>query len=99
MRHFTSRAGDPTGTCIFRSTPRSSPKVGGGGLHTVGIRDSLEAINSIGHAAVMTNPALRAALAARGLTLDSEAGEVAQMAPHAGAFCAQAKLQATRRLG
>ena len=26
------------------------------GLHTVGVRDSLEAINGIGHAAVMTDP-------------------------------------------
>jgi hypothetical protein len=49
--------------------------------HTVGVRDSLEAINGIGHAAVMTNPEFRTALAEHGLTLDPETGEVVELAP------------------
>ena len=61
------------------------------GIHTVGVRDSLEAINGIGHAAVMTNPEFRGALAAHGFTLDPETGEVAELAPYAGAFSARAK--------
>jgi hypothetical protein len=61
------------------------------GIHTVGVRDSLEAINGVGHAAVMTNPAFRAALAARGYTLEGETGEVAELAPYAGAFSARAR--------
>lgn len=51
------------------------------GIHTVGVRDSLEAINGIGHASVMTNPEFRAALAAHGFTLDPNTGEVAELTP------------------
>jgi hypothetical protein len=36
------------------------------GLHSVGVVDSIEALNGIGHAAVMCDPEFRAALAARG---------------------------------
>ncbi len=44
------------------------------GLHTVGFRDSIDALNGIGHAAVMTDPQFRAALAAAGFTLDPGLG-------------------------
>jgi exodeoxyribonuclease V alpha subunit len=47
-------------------------------LHTVGVRDSLDAINGIGHAGVMTDPGFRDALAAHGYTLDAD-GELTQM--------------------
>jgi hypothetical protein len=36
------------------------------------VRDSLEVINGIGHAAVMTDPRFRVVLAAHGYTLDDE---------------------------
>ena len=56
------------------------------GLHSVGIRDSIDAINGIGHAAVATDPDFRAALAAHGLTLDPESSEIRELAPFVGAF-------------
>lgn len=90
VRHFTSRAGDPHRHPHLQINARVFAKDKWRGLHTVGIRDSLEAINGIGHATVMTNPAFRAALAAHGLTLDAETGEVAELAPYAGAFSARA---------
>jgi len=58
-------------------------------LHTVGVRDSIDAINGIGHAAVMTDPQFRDALATHGFTL-SASGEVEQLAPFTGAFSARA---------
>ena len=60
-------------------------------LHTVGVRDSLEAINGIGHAAVMTDPGFRTALARHGYTLDPETGEIAELAGVVGAFSARAR--------
>lgn len=91
VRHFTSRAGDPHRHLHLQINARVFAVGGWRGLHTVGVRDSLEAINGIGHAAVMTNPGFRAALARRGLTLDSDTGEVVELAPYAGAFSARAK--------
>jgi hypothetical protein len=55
----------------------------------VGVRDSVEAINGIGHAAVATNPQFRTVLAAHGLILDPESGEIEQLAPYVGAFSAR----------
>ena len=66
------------------------------GLHTVGVRESLTAINGIGHAAVGTDPQFRAASAAHGYTLDA-AGEIAQLADYVGAFSTRAA-QITRDL-
>ncbi len=91
VRHFTSRAGDPHRHLHLQVNARVFAQGKWRGIHTVGVRDSLEAINGIGHAAVMTNPAFRAALAAHGLTLDPETGEVAELAPYAGAFSARAR--------
>ena len=79
-----------TVTCTFRSTPGSSPPAAWRGLHTVGFRDSIEAINGIGHAAVMCDPEFRPALAAAGFTLDPATGEVAELAPYVGAFSERA---------
>jgi exodeoxyribonuclease V alpha subunit len=53
------------------------------------VRDMIEAINGIGHAAVATDPAFRAVLAARGYTLNAETGEIEQLAPYVGAFSAR----------
>lgn len=91
VRHFTSRAGDPHRHLHLQINARVFAAGAWRALHTVGVRDSLEAINGIGHAAVMTNPEFRAALAARGFTLDPESGEVAELAPYAGAFSARSR--------
>jgi thymidine kinase len=53
------------------------------------VRDSLNAINGIGHAAIATDPAFRAALAAHGFSLDA-GGEIVQLAPYVGAFSQRA---------
>jgi hypothetical protein len=60
------------------------------GLHTVGVRDCLGAINGIGHAAVMCDPGFRAALAGRGFTLDTASGEIVELAGFVGPFSARA---------
>lgn len=91
VQHFTSRAGDPHRHLHLQINARVFAQGAWRGLHTVGVRDSLEAINGIGHAAVMTHPAFRAALTAHGLTLDAETGEVAELAPYTGAFSARAR--------
>ena len=91
VRHFTSRAGDPHRHLHLQINARAFAEGKWRGLHTVGVRDSLEAINGIGHAAVMTNPEFRRALAAHGLTLDAETGEVVELSPYTGAFSARAK--------
>lgn len=96
VRHFTSRAGDPHRHLHLQINARVSTSSTTGarewrGLHTVGVRDSLEAINGIGHAAVMTNPEFREALARHGFTLDAETGEVVELAAYSGAFSARAK--------
>src|SRR6185312_15889227 len=59
------------------------------GLHTVGVRDFLGAINGIGHAAVACDPQFRAALAAHGYTLDAT-GEIRELATFVGPFSARA---------
>ena len=53
------------------------------------MRDSLAAINGIGHAAVATDPEFRAVLAAHGFTLDPATGELAELAPYVGKFSAR----------
>lgn len=91
VRHFTSRAGDPHRHLHLQINARVLAQGGWRGIHTVGVRDSLEAINGIGHAAVMTNPGFRSALAAHGFTLDPETGEVVNLETYAGAFSARAR--------
>ncbi|WP_415853468.1 MobF family relaxase [Sinomonas sp. G460-2] len=91
VRHFTSRAGDPHRHLHLQLNARVFAGGKWRGIHTVGVRDSLEAINGIGHAAVMTNPAFHSALAAHGLALDPKTGEVAELSPYSGAFSARAK--------
>lgn len=91
VRHFTSRAGDPHRHLHLQINARVFAGGAWRGLHTVGVRDSLEAINGIGHAAVMTNPEFREALARHGFEVDAETGEVVELAPYTGAFSARAK--------
>ena len=90
VRHYTSRAGDPHRHLHLQINARVCAAGSWRGLHTVGVRDSLEAINGIGHAAVATDPEFRAALAAHGYTLDPDTGEIAELAPYVGAFSARA---------
>ena len=90
VRHYTSRAGDPHRHLHLQINARVFARGRWRGLHSVGVVDSIEAINGIGHAAVMCDPGFRNALAAHGYTLDPKAGEVAQLAPFVGAFSARA---------
>lgn len=90
VRHYTSRAGDPHRHLHLQLNARVLADGRWRGLHSVGIVDSIEAINGIGHAAVMCDPPLREALAAHGYTLDPATAEVRELAPYAGAFSARA---------
>ncbi|GAB3248900.1 hypothetical protein GCM10027425_05670 [Alteromonas gracilis] len=89
IRHYTSRAGDPHRHLHLQINARVFAAGGWRGLHSVGFRDAIEAINGIGHAAVATDPQFRATLAAHGFTLDPETNEIRELAPYAGAFIAR----------
>jgi exodeoxyribonuclease V alpha subunit len=89
VRHYTSRAGDPHRHLHVQINARVFAAGAWRGLHSVGVVDSIEALNGIGHAAVMCDPEFRAALAARGYTLDDD-GEIRQLAPYAGGFSQRA---------
>ncbi len=90
VRHYTSRAGDPHRHLHLQFNARVFAEGKWRGLHTVGFRDSIEALNGVGHAAMMTDPEFRAALAAAGFTLDPGSGEIRELAPYAGRFSARA---------
>jgi conjugative relaxase-like TrwC/TraI family protein len=85
IRHYTSRAGDPHRHLHLQINAKVYAAGKWRALHSVGTRDSIEAINGIGHAAVMCDPEFRGVLAAHGYTLDDD-GEVEQLAPYAGRF-------------
>ena len=85
VRHYTSRAGDPHRHLHLQINARVWAAGRWRGLHSVGVVDSIEAINGIGHAAIMCDPAFRQTLAARGYTLDAD-GEICELAPFAPAF-------------
>jgi thymidine kinase len=89
VRHHTSRAGDPHRHLHLQVNARVFAAGRWRGLHTVGVRDFLAAINGIGHAAVTTDPQFRAALAAHGYTLDGT-GEVQELTGYVGTFSARA---------
>jgi exodeoxyribonuclease V alpha subunit len=89
VRHYTSRAGDPHRHLHLQINARVFARGAWRGLHSVGVVDSIEALNGIGHAAVMCDPRFRAALAARGYTLD-DAGEINELTPYAGRFSQRA---------
>jgi exodeoxyribonuclease V alpha subunit len=86
VRHYTSRAGDPHRHLHLQINARVLAEDTWRGLHTVGVRDSLGAINGIGHAAVICDPHFRAALAGRGFTLDTNSGEIVELARFVGPF-------------
>src|SRR3954449_6948397 len=89
VRHYTSRAGDPHRHLHLQVNARVFAAGKWRGLHTVGVRDFLAAIGGIGHAAVVTDPQFRAALAMHGYTLASD-GEIMQLAAFVGSFSARA---------
>ncbi len=97
VSHYTSRAGDPHRHLHLQINARVFAAGGWRGLHSVGVVDSIEAINGIGHAAVMCDPEFRDVLATHGYTLDPETGEIAQLTPYAGSFSARAA-QITRNI-
>ncbi|MFJ9391309.1 MobF family relaxase [Nocardioides sp. NPDC101246] len=89
IRHFTSRAGDPHRHLHVQINSRVFARAKWRGLHTVGIRDSIGALNGIGHAAMMSDPEFRRVLAAHGYTLDLVTGEVEQLRTYVGVFSAR----------
>ena len=89
VRHYTSRTGDPHRHLHVQINARVLAEGTWRGLHSVGMRDSLAAINGIGHAAVTTDPQFRAVLTAHGFTLDPATGELAELAPFVGRFSAR----------
>jgi exodeoxyribonuclease V alpha subunit len=91
VRHYTSRAGDPHRHLHLQINARVFAVGKWRGLHTIGVRDSIDAINGIGHAAMMTDPQFRSALAAHGFTLDLATGEARELAEFSGAFSARAR--------
>ncbi|PZS14678.1 MAG: TrwC relaxase, partial [Pseudonocardiales bacterium] len=90
VRHHASRGGDPHRHLHLQINARVLAEDSWRGLHTVGVRDSIDAINGIGHAAAMTDPGFRTALATHGFTIDPESGEVVELAGFVGAFSARA---------
>jgi exodeoxyribonuclease V alpha subunit len=90
VRHHTSRAGDPHRHLHLQINARVFARGAWRGLHSVGVVDSIEAMNGIGHAAVACDPEFRGSLAAHGYTLDASSGEITELAPYAGGFSARA---------
>ncbi|GAB3996020.1 MobF family relaxase [Nocardioides marmoraquaticus] len=90
VRHYTSRAGDPHRHLHLQLNARVHAMGRWRGLHSVGIVDSIDAINGIGHAAMQCNPQFRQVLAGHGYHLDHTTGEILELAPHARAFSARA---------
>ncbi len=89
IRHYTSRAGDPHRHLHLQINARVWAAGAWRGIHSVGIRDSIEAINGIGHAVVATDPLFRSVLAAHGFALDTETSEIRELLPYVGAFSAR----------
>ncbi|MCF6507036.1 TrwC relaxase [Blastococcus sp. MG754426] len=88
VRHYTSRAEDPHWHLHLQLLSRVFAAGKWRGLHTVGVRDSLGAINGIGHAAMACDPELNAAFAAHGYTKDAT-GEILELADYVGPFSAR----------
>src|SRR5215212_6889734 len=88
VRHYTSRAQDPHWHLHLQLLSRVFAEDKWRGLHTVGIRDFLGAINGIGHAAMACDPELNAAFARNGYRKDAT-GEILELAEYAGPFSAR----------
>jgi hypothetical protein len=88
VRHYTSRAKDPHWHLHLQLLARVFAAGKWRGLHTVGVRDSLNAINGLGHAAMACDPELNAAFAAHGYTKDTT-GEIRELSEYVGPFSAR----------
>src|SRR4051794_10389299 len=88
VRHYTSRAGDPHRHLHLQINARVFAAGKWRGLHTVGGRDFLGAVNGIGHAVMACDPELNAAFAAHGYTKDGT-GEILQLAEYVGPMSAR----------
>jgi hypothetical protein len=88
VRHYTSRAQDPHWHLHLQFLSRVFAAGKWRGLHTVGVRDSLNAINGLGHAAMACDPELNAAFAAHGYTKDAT-GEIRELTEYVGPFSAR----------
>jgi exodeoxyribonuclease V alpha subunit len=88
VRHYTSRAQDPHWHLHLQILARLFAAGKWRGLHTVGVRDFLGAINGIGHAAMACDPDLNAAFAAHGYTKDIT-GEIRELSEFVGPFSAR----------
>ncbi|MBO0865110.1 MAG: relaxase domain-containing protein, partial [Mycobacterium sp.] len=89
VRHYTSRAGDPHRHLHLQVNARVFAAGKWRGIDTVAVRDSIAAVNGIGHAAVACDPGFRAALAGHGYTLTGD-GEITQLAEYVGPFSKRA---------
>ena len=88
VRHYTSRAQDPHRHLHLQLLARVFAAGKWRGLHTVGVRDSLNAINGLGHAAMACDPELNAAFAGHGYTKDTT-GEIRELSEYVGPFSAR----------
>jgi exodeoxyribonuclease V alpha subunit len=70
IRHYTSRANDPHRHLHLQFLSRGSAAGKWRGLHTVGVRDVINALNGIGHAAMACDPELECGV--RGKRLHQE---------------------------
>ncbi|MCE5291823.1 MAG: AAA family ATPase [Nocardiaceae bacterium] len=91
IRHYTSRAGDPHRHLHLQINARVEAAGAWRGLDTVAVRNSISAVQGIGHGAIAADPGFRAALARHGYSLDPVTGEVEQLAAHVGAFSKRAE--------
>ncbi len=91
VRHYTSRAGDPHRHLHVQINARVWAEGKWRGLHTVGVRDMIDAVNGIGHAAVMCDLVFRQVLADRGFTINNQSGEVKELAGFVGPFSSRAR--------
>jgi exodeoxyribonuclease V alpha subunit len=90
VRHYTSRAGDPHRHLHLQVNARVFAAGKWRGIDTVAFRDSIQAVNGIGHAAVMCDPEFRGTLAGHGYTVNPESGEIEPLAGYVGSFSKRA---------
>ena len=91
VRHYTSRGGDPHRHLHVQINARVQAAGRWRGIDSVAVRDSIGAVQGIGHATVMADPAFRQALAGHGFTLDIDTGEVVELAGYVEAFSKRAE--------
>lgn len=91
VQHHTSRAGDPHRHIHLQVNARVRAAGKWRGIDSVAVSSSIGAVQGIGHATVITDPAFRQALAAHGFALDPDTGEVLELAGYVEAFSKRAQ--------